>query len=148
MLVQDGEFPTHVAVKTLKPTREKRSAIGEFFGEAKIMMKLSDVNVLSLKGVICQSPPYVIILEYIEFGDLKAAFDDARKFKLGVTNSEKTLMITQVASGMAHIAKLNIVHRDLAARNCLLSRDNVVKIADLGTCATPPPPVAPPYQDV
>jgi serine/threonine protein kinase len=38
----------------------------------------------------------------------------------------------QIAQGMDHLARHNIVHRDLAARNVLITGDQRVKITDFG----------------
>ena len=42
----------------------------------------------------------------------------------------------QVARGMAHLERLNIVHRDLAARNILLDENKRAKVADFGMAVT------------
>ncbi|KAG7169101.1 Discoidin domain-containing receptor 2-like 6 [Homarus americanus] len=41
-----------------------------------------------------------------------------------------------VASGMKHLEKLNVVHRDLATRNCLVGRNLLIKVSDLGMSQT------------
>ena len=41
-------------------------------------------------------------------------------------------MIRDIAAGMEHLAKNNIVHKDLSARNVLLTNKLVPKISDFG----------------
>jgi serine/threonine protein kinase len=42
-----------------------------------------------------------------------------------ISNEQKIRWIREIAEGMSHLHKYNIVHRDLAARNILLSQPNL-----------------------
>jgi serine/threonine protein kinase len=53
-----------------------------------------------------------------------------------IANEQKICWVHEIALGMRHLHKYNIVHRDLAARNILLSHSNLIdthlKISDFG----------------
>jgi serine/threonine protein kinase len=46
-----------------------------------------------------------------------------------LSEEQKIELIQEIAAGMFHLHKHNIVHRDLAARNILLSNDGKPKIS-------------------
>jgi serine/threonine protein kinase len=48
-----------------------------------------------------------------------------------LSEEQKIELIQEIAAGMFHLHKHNIVHRDLAARNILLSNDGKPKISVL-----------------
>lgn len=133
-----GETPIQVAIKLLKHNSKKKEE-EEFAMEAEMMSQFNHTNVTNLLGVVFTSKPCLVILEFIEHGDLKVLFDIALPKKpdgldpLFIPNSsEFIVLIAQIAAGMAHIASKNVVHRDLACRNCLLAANNIVKVADMG----------------
>ena len=133
-----GETPIQVAIKLLKHNSKKKEG-EEFAMEAEMMSQFNHTNVTNLLGVVFTSKPCLIILEFIEHGDLKVLFDTALPKKpdgldpLFIPNSsEFIVLIAQISAGMAHIASKNVVHRDLACRNCLLAANNIVKVADMG----------------
>ncbi|RXN11044.1 tyrosine- kinase ITK TSK-like protein [Labeo rohita] len=115
-----------VAVKTV---REGFMSEEEFKEEAQVMMKLSHSKLVQLYGVVTQRSPIYLVFEFMENGCL-TEFLRARKGSF----SQKVLlgMCLDVSEGMAYLESSNFIHRDLAARNCLVTEDNVVKIADFG----------------
>ncbi|TRY88809.1 hypothetical protein DNTS_015022 [Danionella cerebrum] len=119
---KDGQ----VAVKTI---REGFMSEEEFKEEARVMMKLSNEKLVKLYGVVTQHSPIYLVFEFMENGCL-TDFLTARK---GTFSQESLLeMCLDVSEGMAYLETSNFIHRDLAARNCLVSKNNVVKIADFG----------------
>lgn len=108
------------------PTDKELSA---FVKEARLMQKLPPhPNVLGLKGVLSdESVPMGIVTEFCGGGSLDR-YLKARKCTL----LEKVDILLDVAEGMYHLHRHNIVHRDLAVRNLLLSSDGTVKVADFG----------------
>lgn len=139
-----GEADT-VLVKCLN-SRVDESVREEFLQEAQVLSCINDINVAQLVGLTAQEP-LCMIHEYLEHGDLhqflrrhapesttgvipRVAFKDGDDCPV-LSYGALVYIATQVASGMKHLEKLNIVHRDLAARNCLVGQGLLVKVSDL-----------------
>ena len=123
-----------VAVKMLKHGASESTAAG-FVREAVRLRPLNHVNVVRLLGVCFQSSPPLIVLEFMQHGDLKTYLREAR------TNEHKHSVLGQAhflklamdcTAGFRYLQEQQYVHRDLAARNVLLSRTFVAKIGDFG----------------
>lgn len=56
----------------------------------------------------------------------------AREKHVLLTFIEQLKFAVQIATGMDYLSSRGYIHMDLAARNCLLSHNNLVKIADFG----------------
>ncbi|KHN73993.1 Tyrosine-protein kinase abl-1 [Toxocara canis] len=121
-------------VFSLSPTQpdeweEEAMALHDFLAEAAIMKDLHHPNLVQLMGVCTREPPFYIITEYMNKGNL---LDYLRKCDRKLSPTVLMYMATQIASGMAYLESRNFIHRDLAARNCLVADENVVKVADFG----------------
>jgi len=70
---------------------------------------------VQLIGVCTQQMPYYIIMEFMEKGNLLKFI----KGPEGANLQPMTLVFMgqQIASGMAHLEKLNIIHRLVAVKN-------------------------------
>lgn len=121
------KYNSRVAVKTL---REDTMALKEFLEEAAIMKEMRHPNLVSLLGVCTREPPFYIVTEFMQNGNL---LDYLRK-----TDSRKLTGVTlmyvaaQVSSAMAYLEDRQFIHRDLAARNCLVGENHLIKVADFG----------------
>jgi len=113
---------------------QNKGKMDEFMREANLMVSLPPhPNVVRLYGVSIDGPQPIIVMEYCAGGSLdKLLFDT----KLQISNEQKIRWVNEIAQGMSHLHKFNIVHRDLAARNVLLSHSDPysaqLKISDFG----------------
>ncbi|XP_073679459.1 protein-tyrosine kinase 6b [Garra rufa] len=119
---------TKVAIKILKNNDALEQK--EFRLEVQIMKRLRHKHLISLFAVCASSPPFYIVTELIEKGDL---LNFLKKPEGKALDMESLIdMGTQVADGMAYLEANNSIHRDLAARNVLVGEGYVCKIADFG----------------
>eukprot|EP01136_Pigoraptor_vietnamica_P018213 Opistho-1_new@64454 len=142
------------AVKTFRVTAlstadEIRSARSAFMAEIDLMRSIPPhAHIIALLGVCTQSEPNCMVLEFAAHGDLRHFLIDSKAYD--VTPTDLLCFCIDVARGMEHLAKCEIVHRDLAARNCMVvagprpanPQENgwtlspkaqvIVKVADMG----------------
>ncbi|XP_011270312.1 hypothetical protein CAOG_08701, partial [Capsaspora owczarzaki ATCC 30864] len=120
-----------VAVKSLKSDADKKSR-QDFESEAKLMAPFVHPNVVRLLAALVASEPHLVLLEFVQYGDLRTLLQKSKLHSLWWTQNEQVHAIRQIAFGMEYLGTLHFVHRDLAARNCLVGQGMVVKIADFG----------------
>jgi serine/threonine protein kinase len=70
----------------------------------------------------------LLVMEYCARGSLTKYF--SKKNSLPV--EKKLKIVSDLAKGVSHLHKNQIVHRDLAARNVLVTKDWTGKISDFG----------------
>ena len=154
MRLADSGKRCQVAVKSLRCDANMRQR-NNFLHEALILAKLDCHHIVKLRGVVSRTQPIYVVMELMEFGDLRSFLANHRPDSSHRTNtgsnsnsnmsdgkvaiptgtlgvSDFTQMAGEVADGLAYLAARKIIHRDLAARNCLVARDRTVKLGDFG----------------
>jgi len=128
---EDSDHDIQRAVKILRKgaNAKQRKA---FCVEAKIQLKLVHENVVQVTGVCMTQTPYLCVLEFLEYGDLKKVLEAAAKKDIEVGATEQTFFALQVASALEYMHSKRYVHMDVAARNVLVGEKSLVKLADFG----------------
>lgn len=124
------EIEVQRAVKianTRKPQMTK-----EFVAEVELQLNLKHKNIVSVVAVCMQEFPFLAVLEYVLYGDLKKVITTLKEKDIALNESEQIDICNQIACAMDYVTKQNIVHMDLAARNCLVHAKSVIKLADFG----------------
>eukprot|EP00038_Savillea_parva_P009426 m.183466 g.183466 ORF g.183466 m.183466 type:complete len:1224 (-) comp15822_c0_seq1:35-3706(-) len=127
---QDNELVQR-AVKTLRKGAKKRDRT-EFCSEAELQLKLSHKNIVQVTGVCMTQEPYLCILEFEPYGDLKKVLSTCQEKGITVTAAEQIFILKQIADAMEYIHAHKFVHMDLATRNALVGEKTCVKVADFG----------------
>eukprot|EP00051_Salpingoeca_urceolata_P030213 m.8472 g.8472 ORF g.8472 m.8472 type:complete len:1308 (+) comp3242_c0_seq1:447-4370(+) len=129
-VLQGGE----VVLRAVKMLRGKSTVDDKlaFLEEMEITADLEHDHVVALVGIAALQRPWLAVLEYMQYGDLKNVLQALREQHLSVTPLEKYHMCRQICSAMKFVASKGYVHMDLACRNCLLHENSVVKVGDFG----------------
>ncbi|KAK9829623.1 hypothetical protein WJX72_006940 [[Myrmecia] bisecta] len=120
-----------VAVKTL--TRADSHQLQQFRKEISILKSLSfDRNIVQFYGACVQGGKPMLVLEYMEGGDLRQAMSSARGEELRWYNKGQ-LIALDVARGLHFLHSNKVMHSDLKSKNILLTKDySCAKIGDVG----------------
>jgi serine/threonine protein kinase len=118
-----------VAIKVLPSNRVTDSTYLERFRiEARAAAKLDDPNIVRAYDIDNDGNTHYIVMEYVEGQDLHQLVRDK-----GPLPYEKAAdYIAQVARGLAHAHEMGLVHRDIKPANCLLDKNEIVKLLDMG----------------
>ena len=119
-----------VAIKSFKKSSEEKfkSNMKKVLYETNLMKNLNHPNITKILEVFNDEEYMLIIMEYINGGNLFSFVKKRRKL------SEKTakFLFRQIILGIRHIHSKNIVHRDIKLENILIDLNNNVKICDFG----------------
>jgi hypothetical protein len=120
------------AVKMMRSAADEETR-QEFIRETMNMVHLGDhPNVVRLIGVAVEEYPWLAVLEFVRYGDLRAVLQACKEDGIVLHIGEMINFMRQLSSGLAHISARRLVHMDVAARNTLLGHRNVVKVGDFG----------------
>jgi serine/threonine protein kinase len=122
-----------VAIKVMRQG-QSASSVNSFIREGMRHKDLNHPNVVQLLGVCLTQEPYMIILEYLSFGDLKSLLRRCHELKVSLNLSHLCSFVVDTSSGFEYLHSQRFIHRDIAARNVLVGATMVAKIGDFGLC--------------
>ncbi|MGD8244720.1 MAG: Stk1 family PASTA domain-containing Ser/Thr kinase [Anaerolineae bacterium] len=118
-----------VAVKIL---RERFANDPEFLErfqrEARAAANLDHANIVTVHDVGKDGDRHYIVMEYVDGHDLKTLI--RQKGRLHV--SEALEIAAQIAAGVGHAHKADVIHRDIKPQNVLVTPDGQAKVVDFG----------------
>ena len=132
--VKELKTEKYCAMKVLLPNDFNNKSLGDnFLSEIQIIQKVKYPTILSLYGIICETP-FSIITEYmpnksVDYFIQKAYQGDSNPH-WSITN--KVIIILGICLGMQHLHSLDIAHRDLKPENILLDDKFYPRICDFG----------------
>ncbi len=118
-----------VAIKVLPPQLASQPALVErFLLEARHTIKLSHPNIVQGLDAGCVDGYYYFAMEFIDgvtSGQLLAERGQ-------LPQSEVFSIAVSIAKGLQHAADNDLVHGDVKPENIMITKDGLVKLADLG----------------
>jgi serine/threonine-protein kinase len=118
-----------VAVKVLaKELAGKSNFVERFKREARAMQKLSHPNILRCFEVGEAKGFHFLSMELVDGGSVEGQLKKLGRFSVG----DALHIIIKTCEAMQHAHDNTIIHRDIKPDNILLTREGVIKVADLG----------------
>jgi serine/threonine-protein kinase len=117
------------AIKVLPQNRVDDSTYLERFRiEARAAAKLDDPNIVRAYDIDNDGNTHYLVMEYVDGKDLHVLIKESGPLEYEVAAD----YVAQVAQGLAHAHKMGLVHRDIKPANCLVDKNQVVKLLDMG----------------
>ncbi|WP_231603554.1 serine/threonine-protein kinase [Neorhodopirellula pilleata] len=118
-----------VAVKTIQSSMmHNPRSMARFTREAYAAAQLNHPNVVQIFDMGCEKSLHFFSMEMVDGGTLSAEIKRDGKIAPDVA----LRYILQAARGLRHAHDAGMVHRDIKPDNLLLSKQGLVKVADLG----------------
>ena len=126
---KDTKLDRFVTFKVLKEDYLTDLELVERFPEeARAAAGLNHQNIVSIFDYGQDDDIYYIVLEYVDGASLKELINKKAPFA-----DDIIIAVTlQIAEGLAEAHRNEIVHRDIKPQNILVTRTNIVKVADFG----------------
>jgi len=118
-----------VAIKIL-PQHFTRNPeyVERFYKEGQAAGKLNHPNIVQAVDVGESGGYHYFVMEYVGG---KTIYDDLAAGKV-YSESEALGIIIQVAKALEHAHSVGLIHRDVKPKNIILTKDGLVKLADMG----------------
>ncbi|GAB4386178.1 MAG: hypothetical protein Kow0022_14440 [Phycisphaerales bacterium] len=118
-----------VAIKVLpKKHSQNPQFIERFYAEGRAAAQLNHPNIVQAFDVGRAGDVYYFVMEYVEG---RTVHDDIVKHKR-YNEAEALDIIIQVAEALEHAHSKGLVHRDIKPKNLMISKEGVLKVADMG----------------
>lgn len=112
----------------LKVPHEQDNELRIMLQEPRLLASLNHPNIVNVLTAGKEGNTFYIVMEYVEGASLSQLIK--QKGSLPIPFSLE--ISRQICLGLAHAHNEKILHRDLRPSNVLLTKNNVVKIADFG----------------
>lgn len=117
------------AVKVMaKHLASNATFVERFYREARLMAKLDHPHIIRSFGVGQDHGYHYLAMEFVDGGSLQDCLKRQGKLSLG----DAVHVIVACARALEHAHEFGVIHRDIKPDNVLLTRNGVVKLADLG----------------
>jgi len=130
-----GGFEKICVIKKVLAEQADESKTARFLDEAKVVIRLSHTNLVSVFDVGRVDDEYYIAMEFIEGHDLGAVWNKCAEKKARFPVDIALFIIREVLRGLAYAhtyGGLNLVHRDVTPPNIMISYYGEVKLTDFG----------------
>ncbi len=118
-----------VAIKVLpKRLSENQEFVDRFYREGRAAAKLNHPNIVQAYDVGEAGGYHYFVMEYI---DGQTVYDELANGK-PMEESEALRVVLQCARALQHAHAQGLVHRDVKPKNLMVTREGVVKLADMG----------------
>ena len=127
-LAYDSKFDSEVAIKVLKDEFVRNKEVRKrFIDEAKILYKISNVNIINVTDLIDAGDIVAFVMEYID-GQTVDQFVKQKAFSFFEINS----IFNQMVSAIEYVHSVGLIHRDIKPSNFIISTDGKLKLFDFG----------------
>lgn len=118
-----------VAIKKLpKKFSSNPQFIERFFAEGRAAAQLNHPNIVQAFDVGNEGDLYYFVMEYVEGRSVHDDIVTHKRYK----ESEAIDIAIQVAEALEHAHDRGLIHRDVKPKNIMITREGVVKLADMG----------------
>lgn len=118
-----------VAIKKLpKKFSQNPQFIERFFAEGRAAASLNHPNIVQAFDVGNEGDLYYFVMEYVEGRSVHEDIVKHKRFK----ESDAIEIGIQVAEALEHAHERGLIHRDVKPKNIMITKDDVVKLADMG----------------
>lgn len=119
----------YFALKIFNKRQNSDSVLEDRFrSEIGALYELAHPNIVRPYTFFREGSLLVLVLEYVQGGDLRSLLDKEREFSV----NEIISILARVADALQAIHDAGMIHRDLKPENILMPAINVPKISDFG----------------